>query len=669
VIAVGAPQLSGECVAPFFSSGRYERARVLRVHTLLLGSSLWLAGCLDYNRFAREDEKPHPGREDSAGTDSALWPSFIEICDGLDNDGDGAVDEDFEDLDTNGVKDCLECDAQVAQETTVVIRDDCGPNVDVDEPWNVVLEWEVSGLGSLQLPLVAGDLDRDGVPELLVQNYDIPTRARLYVLDGRDGSVQWALSNSVHHFAGLALANLLGDDDLEILSHSGEFDAYPMMLGSAGELLWQSSSSCGLVLSCVPLVADMAGDGRPEILSGDTIFDAVSGLQRARLDGDWEWESLPAIGDIDLDGSQEIVWQGCVYTHDFQQRWCIADPERTVGSFAALIQADSDPEAELLFMNRKMGLYDTDGSALVELTVDGASDDNISAPTIADFNGDGRVKIAFSARSRVKVWGLDGTELWSRDFPEITNGLFGIVGFDFDADGANELVVTNADDLLILDGRSGTTLFSDSRHESHTEMDHPLVLDIDADGSAEIVEPSTEPDGDGVSLRVFGHADNAWPSTGTHWPSYDFQVTNIREDGSLCTEEPYPWQEWNMYRARPAGEGPRPNHTLVLSEACGGTCMDAGFIEVSFQVGNDGIRAALAGASVSLYRLDGDQRVLLDQTATQTELAPGTLGASQVLRAQVGEVRGATLQLEVVGDPSRPECDTSDDIITFDSPC
>jgi len=647
---------------PSRSPRRAPRHKALTV--LLVG----LSGCLDYNPFAKGDKDPSDHPDSPVDPDSTVWPQLIEICDGLDNDGNGAADEGFEDVDGNGVKDCLECDATLESEAVLEIRDDCGPNLSVDDPWNVVVEWEVTGLDGLLVPPVVGDLDRDGVPELVL----VSTYARmpsLYALQGTDGALEWSLPWESHPYMATAIADTTGDGSLEIVAHLGQFNVVPVLLDHTGTRQWTAHTSSDAWSFCIPLIADLEGDGRLELLTGDKVYDLDTGAILATFPWVNNEQSIPAIGDIDLDGYQEFVRHGCVFDHEYQLRWCVEDWEQSFVSSSALLQHDSDPEAEVLFLSDRMRVLDADGAVLVDVDLVADDEVNVSAPSIADFDGDGQVEIALALRANLQLRELDGTLRWSRELVDPSNGLLGFVGFDFDTDGAHELVVTDTENLYIIDGSTGAILFTETRHRTGTILDHPLVVDVDADGAAEIVLASWHPDEDDVSLRVFGHVDNAWPSTGTHWPSYDFQVTNIREDGSLCTEQPYPWQEWNMYRARPAAGGPRPNHTIVLNDACGGTCKDAGFIEVSFQVGNDGIRAALAGAEVSLYRVNGDQRVLLDQTTTASELAPGTLGASQTLRASVSDVRGATLQLEVVGDPLRPECDGEDDVVSFDSPC
>jgi outer membrane protein assembly factor BamB len=640
---------------------------------VLVSLLLSLPSCLEYNPFRKRESTPGGEQDSLDEPDSALFPSFIEICDGLDNDGDGAADEGFEDADDNGVKDCLECTAAMQPEGVLEIREDCGPDWAVEDPWNMVVEWEVAGLGAISIPSVVADIDGDAVPELVVQNMDSAGDDRLYVLDGRSGALEWSTPSKANFCTGLAVFDLEGDGLMELITQRGSYEPTPVMLESNGDLRWTGSDSCSLGF-CLPMISDLDHDSRKELVYGADIYNARTGAHQARLalpDGypHSPDPDIPVVGDMDLDGTQEIAIAGCVFDHDYQRRWCRDGTPSSAGCFAALLQYDRDPEAEVLFLDNRLSIYDTDGSLLVDASLRGGNNDNVSSPSIADFDGDGQVEVALAMTALLQVWELDGTLSWSKELFDGTNGRLGIVGFDFDADGASELVVTDGENLYVLDGRTGEVRITDERHFSGTVFDHPLVVDIDDDGAAEIVLASSEPTGDDVTLRVFGHADDAWPPTGTHWPSYDFQVTNIREDGSLCTEQPYPWQEWNLYRARPAAGGNRPDLVLVSNDACGGTCQDAGFAEFSFQVGNAGLREAWAGATVSLYRLEGEQRVLITEVASTDAIPPGTLEASMTIRAPISEIRGATLQLEVSGEATMDDCDASNDIVTFDSPC
>jgi hypothetical protein len=79
--------------------------------------------------------------------------STIEVCDGLDNDGDGSIDEDFPDSDQDGTKDCLEDNVDTDGDTDVNSIDlDDDSDGDPDPGFNdgfsdVVEAW--TGLDSL----------------------------------------------------------------------------------------------------------------------------------------------------------------------------------------------------------------------------------------------------------------------------------------------------------------------------------------------------------------------------------------------------------------------------------------------------------------------------------------------------------------------------------------
>jgi hypothetical protein len=47
--------------------------------------------------------------DDTGSTETDSGASLVDDCDGEDNDGDGAVDEDWPDTDGDGVADCLQC--------------------------------------------------------------------------------------------------------------------------------------------------------------------------------------------------------------------------------------------------------------------------------------------------------------------------------------------------------------------------------------------------------------------------------------------------------------------------------------------------------------------------------------------------------------------------------
>ena len=105
---------------------------------------LALSGCESENRLTRKDD-PHTGSDTGpVHLDTADTAVMDEVCNGEDDDGDGVVDEGFEDLDGDGFADCVDDDCDVNQPgaTTIEINEECGASMGATDPWNVDVEWQ-----------------------------------------------------------------------------------------------------------------------------------------------------------------------------------------------------------------------------------------------------------------------------------------------------------------------------------------------------------------------------------------------------------------------------------------------------------------------------------------------------------------------------------------------
>src|SRR5262249_47289243 len=80
------------------------------------------------------------------------------------------------------------------------------------------------------------------------------------------------------------------------------------------------------------------------------------------------------------------------------------------------------------------------------------------APTVADLDGDGKLEIAVSALARFVVFDALGNVKWSAPTQDSTNS-GGSVAFDFDGDGAAEIVVQDESFLRIYNGRDGVVIY------------------------------------------------------------------------------------------------------------------------------------------------------------------------------------------------------------------
>ncbi len=82
------------------------------------------------------------------------------------------------------------------------------------------------------------------------------------------------------------------------------------------------------------------------------------------------------------------------------------------------------------------------------------------------------------------------------DFWESSSGVTGTAVFDFDGDGASEVIYRDQVDLYVVDGESGRVLNSQysniNKCSSNTGYEYPVVADVDGDGETEIVVTCSE---------------------------------------------------------------------------------------------------------------------------------------------------------------------------------
>ena len=81
-------------------------------------------------------------------------------------------------------------------------------------------------------------------------------------------------------------------------------------------------------------------------------------------------------------------------------------------------------------------------------------------PTVADVDGDGQLEIAVAGSSYLTVFETDGSVKWRVPAADSTPNV-GTAAFDFDGDGAAELVYADENDLRLFRGRDGVVLFRD----------------------------------------------------------------------------------------------------------------------------------------------------------------------------------------------------------------
>lgn len=428
---------------------------------------------------------------------------------------------------------------------TVVVNADAGKRYELS--WS----FELPGWNRSSSPVIA-DIDADGAGEVVFGHQD----GRLRAYEG-DGELKWE---------------------------------QPLVPGHDPKGACKNPQTRPSAIDSSPAVADVDGDGTPEVIVGvgstfapnqhGSVFmiDGESGrvewhfehsrdsgthggsVVTSNLDGWCEGTySTPAIGDVNGDGSQEIIfasWDFYIWAVDHEGRPLPGFPintDDTVWSSPALFDVDDDGDVEIViggdstpggYFDHLGGVFraiDYRDGAPVELWHRTADEVFHSSPAIGDINGDGRMEavvgmghnwhIECTQRSNpqcgkgdgsdhVKVWAFhldDGSDV--KGWPASTEGsVWGspAVG-DIDGDGKVEVVVGSYDGFVYAWNGDGTRLWRVKPDFAHPGMlttrvlAHPIIADFDGDGDQDVAA------GTDVGLALLDGRTGANLESGLSW--------------------------------------------------------------------------------------------------------------------------------------------------------
>jgi hypothetical protein len=450
--------------------------------------------------------------------------------------------------------------------------------------------------------LAAGDLDGDGRPELV----GIGTYSATYAYRG-DGTLMWE-------------------------------SPYPLASERGPRL--QPSIGGG------PALADLEGDGTIEVVIGRTVLDGRTGERRwtgpvdaGRGHNATFLGPLSCVADLDGDGAQEVIAGKTAYRANGDVFWTTAHPD---GFCAVANVVTSTPGPEVILVSSGY-IRVLDGLTGVELWVRdlvGRVRDSIGgAPTIADFDADGRQEFGVAHGGAFGVYDMDcravgpgclGVGLkWQSATNDDSSAGTGSSVFDFNGDGAAEVVYNDQQYFRVYDGASGGELFR-RNSSSRTRTENPVIADVDNDGDAEIVFGSnneayftrlwwTE-----AGVYIWGDARGAWVGARRIWNQHAYHVSNVEENGAIPTHEVPSWTGLNAYRQN-LREGA---DVLVTPDLWGGrgtySCASSGAITLRVNVQNYGLERIGEGVVVSFWRgAPARGGVRLGQALTTTRLEPG----------------------------------------------
>ncbi len=634
--------------------------------------SLMFAACsLETNVQGKDADRFDDGTAPDAETDT---DEPVESCNGVDDDADGDIDEGF-DEDGNGRGDCLddECpELSLGVSASVPIAETCLAGRPVSDPWNVVIEWQYDvapDFGANKMPAVGnmtddngdGRIDERDVPDIAFPVYVYPGDTHEVLLVSGDGSGLLFRLTDMGANQGVAIADVDGDGSPEVLAfRQGE---RVVALDATGATRWESETF-GFSYHEQITVADLDGDGVAEVIADRAILDGRDGSTIAWLDMPEDNYRSPIVADLDQDGSQEIVLGRFVFDATGARLWEMATAPSAMDSvYSAVVDADGDPGGEVVLVtNGDYILYDDDGTELLSASLPTTypGDAFPGSPCVADFDGDGEPEMAVGTYGYLAMLELDGTLVWS--MPTVSSGGTGCSGFDFDRDGAAEVVFTDRETFYVCDGRTGTPRFTWDGPGGGGFM-YPVVADVDQDGSAEIVVP-TSAGGGFYGLTVFGQADGTWPSAGPTWGVPDFSETRLDLDGGVPTVPAAPWLTDGAFRARPAGDGARADLTVDFTDACVMDCT-YGPVGVALQVANQGAVDVAAGVEIQVWAVDADDTERLVYTTSLPAVPAGQRLDGMDIPLAPTDAGAHGFRAVIDPEDSERECDESNNTVRW----
>lgn len=624
---------------------------------------MWLAlmfmGCSDYDLFGRKGSASGaPGEEEDAQTDPQEETAADSAA------GDSGDD----------------CGGEALPAEPLAQEPACF-RVPASTPYTLELLWTRTSFTEapestavMASPIVVsltdddgdGDADADDIPDIVfvthvLEGYHLPIAVR--ALSGQDGAELWTFADDDLDPMGFpAAADLDHDGFPEIVV---ALDASGLVLLSHDGLeRWRvEDRNTYFPNSTAPALADLDGDGTPEIVASRHIVDADGTDLRGSPFG-WggttgNYGATSFAVDLDRDGLPEVVAGNTLYEPSGEPRWVQTDE---VDGLVAAADFDLDGDGEIVVSGGlgdgrgEVRLQDDAGTVLWRYTATDAA--NFGPPVIADFDGDLGPEIGVSCSTSFRVLDTDGTELWRSPTDDSSSGQTGAVAYDFEGDGVTEVVYADENTLWIFAGPDGAVLARSELRTSGTQVEAPVVADVDSDGHVDIVF-TNQPNGIQLGQGVVVLTDRAHfgPGRGL-WNQFAYQHTNVDDDGSVPAVADVNWDTLNTFRAGDATsmfEGALADLVARMDDAC----CDDGVLTVWARAGNQGY-ADVTDATLVLEVETGAGWAEAERR-TLGALAAGSLGPSEVFTVEGADVVDVRVRVETSAD----QCDATNDSATW----
>ncbi|MGE0785088.1 MAG: FG-GAP-like repeat-containing protein [Sandaracinaceae bacterium] len=402
-------------------------------------------------------------------------------------------------------------------------------------------------------PPAAADIDGDGAPEIFALTATEPACDYLALCTADSECADRLVCTDINFPRNVCCSDgpavaLGGPLGVRVSAFGADDTGNPV-----GRLLWTSTVAVRDNAQSSITIADLEGDGEPEVVTNHFALDARTGERRwssgalipardrhpdATLPS--RYPDLLIAMDLDGDGGQEVYRSDTSVDATGHTRWLSSVVPRGHAAPGELLSSHPGPE---LFVDNGYlaALLDPATGAVLAGPYRHEPDDGFEyvdgaqagPPVVADFDGDGDTEVAIYTQHGIDVydWEHDATNpvRW-RDARSTDFGSTALAVFDFDADGRSEILVVEDHGVRALGVRDGMTqlivLWSEAV-EIDTVFQFPVVADVDLDGNAELVVTTSE------GIRVYGDTLDNWVPTRTILNQHAYYIDNVNEDGSV----------------------------------------------------------------------------------------------------------------------------------------
>ncbi|MEO1272924.1 MAG: FG-GAP-like repeat-containing protein, partial [Myxococcota bacterium] len=382
------------------------------------------------------------------------------------------------------------------------------------------IEWQWTGSAVLpeldqviNMPVV-GNIAGDSVPDVLVvtsSGFGTDSPAVLRLLDGTDGDELWPPEADVFqemYYVQGRVTPAIGDLDMDGLPEAvaGANGTGLIAFENDGSFKWRALGDDGqpwegALASATIAVADLEGDGSVEVIVSGAVFEGATGALRfdngVRVgSSNGGYGSVTIIADINSDGLQEVVAGNVAYGPDGATVWShIAEDEEDEGltdGFPAIADFNGDGSPELVVVSAGTVRVQEATTGMLLASLELPAEGRGGPPTVADFDADGVPEIATANGGAYVVleyaWEPEPilSVRWSAATQDLSSNVTGSSVFDFEGDGAAEVVYNDECYLRFYAGTDGTVLYEEP-NPSATIFEYPVVVDVDRDGSTEVV--------------------------------------------------------------------------------------------------------------------------------------------------------------------------------------